>query len=242
MFMNNNQISFDELNFFQDYSARDMKFQRTFSNERYTHPFYDNGFDNIYDFGQPKWNSFPNCLTSVKKNQQFKPDVNKIVEENEQDDNSSNLADTEEHITLPVELEKDADVEKTKIEITKELDTNEHSFDSIKFNERDVGELLDMINHPTTDMNALLSEVLTAGPTDPEVKRKRAITKKVKGKRVRKTKKQIDALTEEYERNSNWNSEEINRLAAQLGLTKKQVYKWYWDQRISQGETKHKHW
>jgi hypothetical protein len=149
------------------------------------------------------------------------------------DDNSSNLADTEENV--PVENAKKT--EKIKI---KEMDTNEQSFDSIKFN--DVNQYANMISKPNTDLNALLSEVLTSGPTDPMVKRKRAISSKSNVTRVRKTKEQIKALKNEYELNSDWSSEDIEGLSGRLNLTKKQVYKWFWDTKISNGETKPKCW
>jgi hypothetical protein len=120
------------------------------------------------------------------------------------------------------------------------MDTNEQSFDSIKFN--NVNEFAKIIRKPNTDMNALLSEVLTAGPTDPLVKRKRAISSKSKVTRVRKTKEQIKVLTNEYELSSDWSSEDIEGLSGRLNLTKKQVYKWFWDTKISNGETKPKCW
>lgn len=232
MFMNNNQSAFDDFCFFNE--SKDNKLQRGLSTERFSHPFIENGFDNMYDLGQIKWNSCPSSF-SLKKNQLFQNEESPEI----LDDNSSNLADTEEHMTLPVECDEK---ERKSCDQIKELDTDEHSLHSIKFNDRDVGELLDIISKPNTDMNALLSDVLTAGPTDPMVKRKRAVTKKVKGRRVRKSKEQIDVLTKEYEINSDWSSEEINALASRLNLTKKQVYKWYWDQKVSNGEAKPKNW
>ena len=227
MFMDNNQINFED--FFND--NNESKLQRRLSNEILNHPFADNGFDNMYDISQPKWNSCPSAF-SVRKNQE---DNGEIV-----DDNSSNMADTEEHMNLPNDCEKIN--EHKESEQIKELDTDEQSLHSVKFNDRDVDELLHIISRPSTDMNALLSDVLTAGPTDPLVKRKRAVTQKVKGKRVRKTKQQVDVLTREYEINSEWSADEFNSLAQKLGLTKKQIYKWYWDQKVSNGETKPKNW
>lgn len=223
----NNQIYFEDLSFFQDYSQKDTKLQRNSSNETYSCAFFENPYDNIYDMGSAKWNSCPNFA-------QLSRDRILSAHEEASDDNSSNLADTEENV--PVENVRIN--EKVKIE----LDTNEHSFDSIKFNDRDVNELVNMISKPNTDMNALLSEVLTSGPTDPKIKRKRAITSKVQGKRVRKSKEQIDILSKEYELNSDWTSEDIEGLASRLNLTKKQVYKWFWDTKISNGETKPKCW
>lgn len=223
----NNQYIFEDLSFFNESNGKDLKLQRGFSSDKYTQAFGENCFDNMFDFSDKKWNSYPNMYSNKKENK------------NNEDDNSSNLADTEEHITYPAEQIKE---NKEARKESKDTETDEQSLDSIKFNQRKVDELMNIINQPSTDMNALLSEVLTAGPTDPMVKRKRAVTKKTKSKRVRKSKEQIDMLTKEYEVNSDWSNEDIARIAAQLSLTKKQVYKWYWDQRISQGDIKPKNW
>lgn len=251
MFRENNT---EEFNFFQD--NKDMKLQRGLSNENVMNPFIIENFDWAYDSNEPKWNSFPNCSPDLSSMTGVSPLQRKLSEnldcdfspaaekrnylKNEINDNASNVADTEEHATFPVENEKKC---ADNNERTKDLETEEQSYSSsIKFNEKDVDELLDMINRPSTDMNRLLSEVLTAGPTDPKVKRKRAITKEVKGKRVRKTKQQVEALTKEYEMNQNWENEDINAIASKLGLKSKQVYKWYWDQKKKAGELKTRNW
>ena len=38
-------------------------------------------------------------------------------------------------------------------------------------------------------------------------------------------------LEGEYQRNSNWNTEQISRLAKRLSLPRTKVYKWSWDRR-----------
>lgn len=211
-------------------SNKDIQISKTFSSEGYSSIFFEDNLENNYDMSQLKWNN--SLLGSVE-------DRNIIftAEKALNDDNSSNLADTEEQ-SPDYNEKKDVEDE------IKELDTDEHSCDSssIKFNDRDVDELLNMISKPNTDMNALLSEVLSAGPTDPMVKRKRAITSKVKGKRVRKTKEQLEILNKEYSCNQDWTSEDISELSSRLNLTKKQVYKWYWDQKLNNGESKHRNW
>jgi hypothetical protein len=222
----NNQIYFDDISFFQDLGAKDLKLSKNTSNEGYTFSFFDNQLSPLCDVSENKWNSCPANFPN-KDNLDFANAQN--------EDNRSNIADTEEHV--PEEAVKQ-EVETPE----NNMDTNEHSLDSAKFNEQDVNELLDMINKPSTDMNALLGDVLTAGPTDPKVKRKRAVTSKVKGKRTRKTKQQLDVLTTEFERNSDWTNEDIDRLSATLNLTKKQVYKWFWDQKVSHGQTKPRNW
>ena len=214
------------------YSNKDLQFSKSFSSEGYSNLFFEDNLEQGFDMREIKWNTSPfeaqedrNIIFTAEKKQQA------------DDENSSNLADTEEQ--SPDSVEK-----KVCQDELKELDTNEHSFDSssIKFNQRDVDELADMISKPNTDMNALLSEVLSAGPTDPMVKRKRAITSKVKGKRVRKTKEQLELLNQEYSLNPDWTGEDINALSAKLNLTKKQVYKWYWDQKLNKGDAKPRNW
>ena len=227
----NTQIQFEESSFFQDFSNKDVKLSKNFSNESYSHSLFENKFENQYDINF-QFNNFAS-IAPANKNQIFTAEK----KQKEDDDNSSNLADTEEHVQEEI-------IKKSVDNIEKEFDTNEQSYDSssIKFNQRDVNELLDMISKPNTDMNAFLSEVLTSGPTDPMVKRKRAISNKVKGKRIRKTKEQLEVLTQEYKNNSDWTSEDINEISSRLNLTNKQVYKWFWDQRISNGETKPRNW
>lgn len=249
MFKNNNFL-FEELNFFQE-NNKEVKLQRGLSNER-ANIFLENAFE--YDCAQQRFNFefnadivnvFPALLRNQSNESKFalKVESKAQLDDKELDDNTSNLADTEEKVAAPVDMKLAEETPKSKnTDASKEFDTNEHSYDSPKFNNKDVDELLGMISQPALDMNAFLSDVLTAGPTDPTIKRKRAVTQEVKGKRVRKTKSQIEALTQEYERNSNWDNEEIEAIAAKLGLKKKQVYKWYWDFKAKSGELKPKHW
>eukprot|EP00343_Euplotes_focardii_P003032 CAMPEP_0205805770 /NCGR_PEP_ID=MMETSP0205-20121125/9091_1 /ASSEMBLY_ACC=CAM_ASM_000278 /TAXON_ID=36767 /ORGANISM="Euplotes focardii, Strain TN1" /LENGTH=207 /DNA_ID=CAMNT_0053077515 /DNA_START=84 /DNA_END=707 /DNA_ORIENTATION=- len=205
---------------------------KIFSSEGYSNLFFEDNLDNDFELSHPKWTTPLSPASKTNNNIIFTAEKQQA-----DDDNSSNLADTEEQ-------SPEQDTKKAVEDELKEFDTNEQSYDSsyIKFNERDVDELLDMISKPNTDMNALLSEVLSSGPTDPLVKRKRAITSKVKGKRVRKSKEQLDLLKQEYKINSEWNSEDITALSCRLNLTKKQIYKWYWDQKINSGEAKPKNW
>lgn len=225
----NNQIYIEDMSFFQDSSNKDLKLVTNSTSDRYTSCFFENNFDLTYDESPNKWNSEP--IKSLDKNQIFTAQK----DSKEKDDTSSNLADTEEHVHHEA-------IKKISQTENKELNTDENTIDSsiIKFNQRDVDDLLDMISKPNTDMNALLSEVLTAGPTDPSVKRKRAITSKVKGKRTRKTKEQLEVLNKEYSHNPDWSAEDIAEISAKLSLTKKQVYKWFWDQKINNGESKPK--
>lgn len=83
---------------------------------------------------------------------------------------------------------------------------------------------------------------LSIGPTDPTVKRKRAVNKAVKSLRIRKSKSQLDALQKEYDIKSEWQNEDFIDISRRLGLKRKQVYKWYWDQKKKLGELKTKQW
>ena len=257
MFKNNNNF-YEEVNFFHE-NNRDIKMQRGLSNERIINPFIENLFDTPYDFSTTKWNSYPNnsfyndilgvfpmlIRNNSNSSEKYNQNVEKVnnQENKDFDDNRSNIADTEEHVSIQEDLQKIEESPKGKVEeVTKEFDTNEHSFDSNKLNQKDVGELLDLTSEPKTDMNAFLSDILTAGPTDPSVKRKRTVTQESKGKRMRKTKDQIEALIKEYEMNSNWENEEIDEISNKLGLKRKQVYKWYWDHKAKNGELKPKNW
>lgn len=258
MFKNNNNCFYEELNFFNE-NNRENKIQRGLSNERAMSPFIENLFEAPYEFNQPKWNSYPNSSfyndilgvfpmliknNSNSSDMKYNPVAIKLnnQEGNELDDNRSNIADTEEHASIQEALIKIDNSPKDKVyEVTKEYDTNEQSFESNRVN-KDVGDLLELISQPKTDMNAFLSDILTAGPTDPAVKRKRAVTQETKGKRVRKTKDQIEALIKEYEINSNWDNDEIDAISAKLGLKRKQVYKWYWDHKAKNGDLKPKNW
>lgn len=218
-----NQIFIEDMSFFQDSSNKDLKLITNSSTDRYTQWFFDNNYDITYDNNEYKWNSEP--TNAGDKIQIFTAEK----DASPADDTSSNLADTEE------DLHKESPRKALNIEI-KELDTESNSIDvsGINFNQRDCDGLVDFISKPNTDMNALLSEVLTAGPTDPSVKRKRAITSKVKGKRIRKTKEQLETLKKEYSLNQDWTTEDINAISSKLSLTKKQVYKWFWDQKSSE--------
>jgi hypothetical protein len=259
MFKNNNNY-YEEVNFFHE-NNRDIKMQRGLSNERIMNPFVENLFEAPYDFSTSKWNSFPNNSfyneilgvfpmlirnNSNSSEVKFNVNIDKLnsqQENKEIDDNRSNLADTEEHASIQEDLQKIEESPKGKVEeVTKEYDTNEHSFDSNKLHPKDVGELLDLISEPKTDMNAFLTDILTAGPTDPSVKRKRTVTQETKGKRMRKSKDQIESLQKEYEMNSNWDNDEIEAISVKLELKKKQVYKWYWDHKAKNGELKPKSW
>jgi hypothetical protein len=49
--------------------------------------------------------------------------------------------------------------------------------------------------------------------------------------RMRKTKEQAKVLQDEFERNPDWDQKIRARLSQETGLSKDQIYKWYWDNR-----------
>mmetsp|Transcript_19880 Transcript_19880/g.23042 ORF Transcript_19880/g.23042 Transcript_19880/m.23042 type:complete len:98 (-) Transcript_19880:76-369(-) len=54
------------------------------------------------------------------------------------------------------------------------------------------------------------------------------LAKLVKSKQ-RKSKKQINVLTEEFAKEPNWSYEFMKDLAVKLGISYTKVYKWHWD-------------
>jgi len=109
------------------------------------------------------------------------------------------------------------------------------------FNETPYEEIIGLVHSTTTDLNSLIEDVLSSGPKDPTVKRKRVVTQK-NTKRLRKTKDQIEGLQDAYEIESDWEKEDVLALSSKLGLSSSQVYKWYWDQQKKQGKLRGKKW
>ena len=58
-------------------------------------------------------------------------------------------------------------------------------------------------------------------------------TKLGKISKIRKSPAQVKILKLTYERNEDWNKDQIDALASQTGLSSKQVYKWYASERKS---------
>lgn len=207
--------------------------------------FADNLLEDDFELGNNRWNSYPGFIFpnfNLESNQN-------IINENNNIDTSSNFAVSDQEISSLLENEKLSESEDISLsssneetKINKNYKFNNYHYESKCFNDKGIEELLSLINNPSTDLNELLSDVLTAGPTDPSVKRKRTINRHIKAKRVRKSKSQIDALHKEYMINSEWQNEQITDIAKKLNLRKKQVYKWYWDQKRKVGEFKEKTW
>ena len=109
------------------------------------------------------------------------------------------------------------------------------------FNETPYEEVVSLVHCPFTDLNALVEDVLSAGPMDPSVKRKR-VQRQKNSKRVRKTQDQIDALKVAYHCRREWEKEDVLELSARTGLSSSQVYKWYWDQQKKDGRVRGKRW
>lgn len=194
-----------------------------------------------FEFNEQRWNSYPGLTMEMYNLEEHplisKNDENKI-------ETCSNLAFTEGEMYF---LGEDNKVDDEKCDIysvnnSQASKGQEYSYEYSAFNEKDISELLSFINDPSTDLNMLLTDVLNAGPTDPNVKRKRTMKRTIKAKRTRKTKSQIDSLFQEYVCNSDWQNEDFDRISDKLGLHKKQVYKWYWDQKNKSEGLKAKNW
>ena len=87
-----------------------------------------------------------------------------------------------------------------------------------------------IISNDTTDMNNFIGDMLKSCPCDMTDKSNR-IYKANNIKRKRKTKVQIRQLEKELIKSSIWEKEDFKRLSVTLGLTRDQVYKWFWDQK-----------
>jgi len=66
--------------------------------------------------------------------------------------------------------------------------------------------------------------------------KKQRIYKAKNIKRKRKSKAQIKKLEKEFNINQTWDKEDFKRLSETLGLSRDQVYKWYWDQKNKKDE------
>lgn len=60
---------------------------------------------------------------------------------------------------------------------------------------------------------------------------KRKNTQRNKRRRQRKNLYQHNILVEEFDRNPNWDKDQIRQLSEMLGLKESQIYKWNWDHR-----------
>jgi len=250
MFNNKDNI-FEEINFFQT-TFEETKARNELMNELLANPFINFELDERVCFDKPKWNSYPDDmihnevwweLAEVDKRSSATA-IDQSAQKNKlHNGNKSNAAAPKEDASAHhnrKHIESTRNYKNT--EVTKECDIDCQAFDSFNLNFNDIGELRTLINNPYTDLNVFVSEILTAGPTDPEIKRKRTVNKDLVVVRIRKTKSQIDALINAYESNPNWEQEEINLISAELGLSEKQVYKWYWDYKTKAGEQKPRGW
>lgn len=207
--------------------------------------FADSLIENEFELDYNRWNSYPGLIFH---NIDLDYNINNEIQDN-YIDTSSHIAISDQKFSSLLESEKYSEFSNVELARSKEetkinakYNNSNYYYESKCFNDKGIEELLSLINNPSTDLNELLSDVLTAGPTDPAVKRKRTINKHIKAKRVRKSKSQIEALHQEYIINSEWQNEQITDIARKLNLRKKQVYKWYWDQKRKAGELRDKSW
>lgn len=83
------------------------------------------------------------------------------------------------------------------------------------------------------DLNKYVSDLLESAPvTSADAVITPAGDIPTHGKRrMRKSLFQTKLLSQEYKLNSNWDKKEISVLSKKTGLTKHQIYKWYWSQK-----------
>ena len=86
------------------------------------------------------------------------------------------------------------------------------------FNEMSYEDVIPVVHSSQTNLNAFVEDVLTAGPIDPTIKRKR-IARRKSSKRVRKTKEQVNELKKLYSTSQDWEKEDVLELASRTGLS-----------------------
>ena len=97
-------------------------------------------------------------------------------------------------------------------------------------NNNEIKTLSNILNNIETDLNNFIGDMLKFCPSDNLVKKQR-IYKAKNIKRKRKSKAQVKKLEKEFQVNQNWEKDDFKRLSETLGLTRDQVYKWFWDQK-----------
>ena len=103
--------------------------------------------------------------------------------------------------------------------------------DPDNFSDKCLQQIIDQIQDPSTDLNELIGEIINeADQVNYESKPKRIVTKKVE-KRKRKSKAQLNTLMTYFKTYSSWEKANIAEISQMTGLSKDQVYKWYWDQK-----------
>lgn len=94
----------------------------------------------------------------------------------------------------------------------------------------EIQNLSSILNNDQTNMNNFIGDMLKCCPSDSMIKKQR-IYKAKNIKRKRKTKVQIKKLEKEFKLNESWEKEDFKKLSITLGLSRDQVYKWFWDQK-----------
>lgn len=134
--------------------------KKQFSNSEFLDLFEDRVFKLGFDITESRWNSYP----LFKKDSDEHKDQIFFESFENLEDTSSHLAVTDEKIYQREddhEAESEYEPESSKIEQDSEF--SDHSYESGMFNIIDLSELLNLVNNPTTDLNALLSDVLSQG-------------------------------------------------------------------------------
>mmetsp|Transcript_11639 Transcript_11639/g.13171 ORF Transcript_11639/g.13171 Transcript_11639/m.13171 type:complete len:202 (-) Transcript_11639:76-681(-) len=97
---------------------------------------------------------------------------------------------------------------------------------------KEMNTIKNMIVNNTTDMNCFLdSHVFFDLECEQEIIPLGEVTLSTNKRKIRKSPAQIKILKVSYDNNDEWNRDLIDNLAAQAGLSFKQVYKWYASER-----------
>ena len=98
------------------------------------------------------------------------------------------------------------------------------------------------IDFDSLDLNEYVEQIINAKPIQGLIEEgveidSETLAQLQMNKRKRKSKEQLDQLMVEYRRNPSWTKEDMKILAAQLGMSLSQVYKWQWDQKKKENGT-----
>lgn len=92
------------------------------------------------------------------------------------------------------------------------------------------------IDFDSLDLNEYVEQIINAKPIQGLIEEgveidSETLAQLQMNKRKRKSKDQLDALMVEYRKNPSWTKDDMKMLAAKLGMSLSQVYKWQWDQK-----------
>ena len=126
----------------------------------------------------------------------------------------------------------------------KDTDICCEDIDTISAKECDTKSHLNFVNECANgDLNLFVEKLLNSTGIDNLKEQGIEVDEPTKklltvNKRKRKTKKQVEYLQKEYNKNPNWSKEYMQKLADELNMTASSIYKWHWDQKNKKHEKK----